>query len=343
MNFLYLFETAIGQGLIWALLAIGVYITFKILDIPDLTVDGSLTTGGAVATILIINGVHPILAMMIAFIAGCLAGGITGSLHLFFGIPAILSGILTQMMLYTINLFIMGGKANLSIPLNTNIVEIFTVSNIWPTIGISAFIVIAFIVILHFFFNTEIGYSLVSVGCNAQMARAQGINVKVYKLLGLMLSNGLVALSGALFAKFQGFIDIGTGRGAIIIGLAAIVIGQGIFCKLPNKLFVQLTGITIGSFIYYFINSIILALDLSTELMKLLAAILIAFVLGVPYWKKKLQERSAGRPPKEKKIREKRPKKEIEIVPDVLEVNAIDNENLAKSEIDKAEGQSNVG
>lgn len=297
MDILYMFESAAAQGLIWALLAIGVYITFKILDIADLTVDGSICTGAVVGAVLMFNGVHPVLAAMIAFIAGCGAGFITGALHVFFGIPAILSGILTQMMLWSINLIILG-TANLSLPPVDN--PIFSATNLLATIGIAIAVIVGFIVLLHFFFNTELGYSLVTVGCNQDMARAQGINVNMNKILGLMLSNGIVALAGCLLAKYQGYADINMGRGAIVTGLAAIVIGQAIFAKLPKKLYIQLTGVTLGAFIFFLINSIIVALGLP-NLLKLFSALIIAVILAVPFWKRKATERRIKKVNKEAK------------------------------------------
>ena len=286
MDILYMLESALAQGLIWSVLAIGLYITFKLLNIADLTVDGSICTGAVVGAVLMINGVHPILACMVAFIAGSLAGFITGALHVFFGIPVILSGILTQMMLWSINLAILG-SANVSIPAIDN--PIFSATNLLATIGISLAVVALWIITLHLFFNTELGYALITVGSNEDMARAQGINVNLNKILGLMISNGLVALCGALLAKYQGYADINMGRGAIIIGLAAIVIGQALFSRLPKKFYLQLIGVTLGSFIFYLINAAIVAAGLP-NLLKLFTALIIAIILAIPYRKSKISK-----------------------------------------------------
>ncbi len=232
---------AIGQGLIWGIMAIGVYVTFRILDIADLTVDGSFCTGGAVCVILTINGVPMYIAILCAFIAGLLAGLVTGLLHTKAGIPAILSGILTQLALYSINLRIMGfGTPNHSrsnLPISVDKYHLWVSSRFVRTLNfnnpifITILFVLGVIVISYCFFGTEIGASLRATGANAQMARAQGINTDITKVLGLMISNALVALSGALFSQFQGFSDVNMERGAIVIGLAAVIIGETMIRK----------------------------------------------------------------------------------------------------------------
>ena len=224
-----------SQGLIWGIMAIGVYITYRILDVADLTVDGSFATGGAVAVILILNGCNLWLAMILAFVAGLLAGAITGLLHTLMGIPAILSGILTQLALYSINLKIMG-KANQSVNVNqTDLlvslrwVKEFAFHNPLITVGV---VLVVLIALLYWFFGTEMGCGIRATGTNLNMSRAQGINTNFNKVLGIMLSNGLVAFSGAFLAQYQGFADVKMGQGAIVIGLAAVIIGEALLGKI---------------------------------------------------------------------------------------------------------------
>ncbi len=289
---------AAAQGLIWGLMAIGVYITFRILDVADLTVDGSLATGGAVCVMLIKAGVDPWLAILAALLAGILAGFVTGILHTCAGIPAILAGILTQLMLYSINLRIMGSAANqavsvtkYSLLLSQRYVHEFSFRN--PILLLTAFLLVI-IAILYWLFGTELGASIRATGTNRHMARAQGINTNKNIVLGLMLSNGLVALSGALLSQYQGFADINMGRGAIVIGLAAVIIGEVLFDKLFKNFALKLLGVVIGAVIYYFVIQIVLQLPFfSTNDLKLFTALVVAVFLAIPYFKKKFAKGKA--------------------------------------------------
>ena len=283
---------AIAQGLIWGIMAIGVYITFRILDVADLTVDGSLATGGAVCVILIRTGLNPWLALVCATLAGMLAGLVTGLFHTRCGIPAILAGILTQLALYSVNLRIMGGKANQAVSvdkydllLSQRYVRELTLDNPLPMLIVFTLAVIA---VLYWFFGTEKGCSLRATGNNPRMARAQGINTNSNIVLGLMLSNGLVALSGALLSQYQGSSDVNMGRGAIVIGLAAVIIGEVIFGKLFTNFGLKLFAVSIGAVIYYIVLQIVLQLGLNTNDLKLITALIVALFLSVPYWKGKM-------------------------------------------------------
>ncbi|HBJ16754.1 MAG TPA: ABC transporter permease [Clostridiales bacterium] len=280
---------AAAQGLAWGVMAIGVYITFRILDVADLTVDGSIATGGAVAVMLIRAGLNPWIALLCAFLSGMLAGFVTGMFHTKCGIPAILSGILTQLALYSINLRIMDSKANQALSvdkypllLSQRYVRELSMNNPLPLLIIFTVAVIA---ILYWFFGTELGSSLRATGANGNMARAQGINTSFTKVLGLMISNGLVALSGALLSQYQGFSDINMGRGAIVIGLAAVIIGEVIFDKIFDGHEKVLLSCVIGAVIYYVVIQIVLQLGLNTNDLKLLTALVVALFLAVPYWK----------------------------------------------------------
>ena len=288
---------AAGQGLIWGIMAIGVYITYRILDVADLTVDGSLATGGAVCVLLTVNGCNIWVALLAAILAGMLAGMITGLLHALCGIPAILSGILTQLALYSINLRIMGWgtdagtKASLAVSVNDypllvsqRYIRELTLDN--PLFLLVLFI-IAVIAVLYWFFGTELGCALRATGSNPNMARAQGINTSFTTVLGLMLSNGLVALSGALLAQYQGSSTIDMGRGAIVIGLAAVIIGEVVFSKLFRNFALKLLACAIGAIIYYVVIQFVLRLGLDTNDLKLLTAMVVALFLALPYWKGK--------------------------------------------------------
>ena len=275
----------VAQGLVWGVMAIGLYITYKILDVADLTVDGSICTGAATCAILITNGVNVYLALLLAFIAGCLAGLVTGLFHTFLGIPPILSGILTQLMLWSINIKIMGGRANLAI--SRNIRVILTQMNPGSAI-IAILIVVAVIIgVLYWFFGTALGAGIRATGNNLNMSRAQGINTDLNKVIGLMISNGIVAISGALLAQFQGFADINMGRGAIVIGLAAIIIGEAIFSRIGQNFALRLTGVAVGGIIYYIVYQIVSLIGLDTDYLKMLSALIVAIFLGVPYLKRK--------------------------------------------------------
>lgn len=280
---------AVAQGLIWGIMAIGVYSTFRILDIADLTVDGSLGTGGAVCIMLMLSGQNVWVSMAGATAAGMAAGLATGILHTFMGIPAILAGILTQLGLYSINLKTMG-KANQAINVDkfdllVSLRFIRKVPFYKNTILIVAIAIIILIAILYWFFGTELGCSLRATGCNDKMARAQGINTDLSRVLGLMISNGLVALSGAMLCQYQGFADINMGRGAIVIGLAAVIIGEAIFGKIFRNFGLKLLGVALGSIIYYLVLQVVIWMGIDTDLLKLLSAAVVAVFLAIPTWK----------------------------------------------------------
>lgn len=289
---------AVAQGLIWGIMAIGVYITYRILDVADLTVDGSLCTGGAVCIMAMLSGQNMWVALLLALIAGLLTGLMTGLLHTFMGIPAILAGILTQLSLYSINLKIMG-KSNQSINVDKfdllvslRWVKDLTLKNPIFVVAVVAAVVIG---ILYWFFGTEIGSSLRATGANQQMARAQGINTKRNVVLGLMISNGLVAFSGALLCQYQGFADVSMGRGAIVIGLAAVIIGEAVFGKIFHNFGLKLMGVCLGSILYYFVITVVITLGFDANLLKLLSAMVVAVFLAVPYWKSQYAAAHAGR------------------------------------------------
>jgi len=276
----------IAQGLIWGVMALGVYLTFRILDFADLSVDGSFATGGAVSIMLILSGVNPELTLLACFAAGCIAGIVTGLLNTKLGIPAILAGILTQISLYSINLNIMG-RANQA--LNVNKVVLHFTSNakfLWRTIGICAVFCAVIIAILYWYLGTEHGSALRATGNNPNMSRAQGINTKSMTVIALALSNGLVAVSGGILSQYQGFADINMGRGAIVVGLAAVIIGEVLRQALLGKytsFAIQLTFIVIGAIIYYLVYVFVLWLKFPANDMKLLTAIVVAAFLAVPY------------------------------------------------------------
>ena len=285
---------AFGQGLIWGIMAVGVYITYRILDIADLTVDGSLATGGAVCAVGISLGLNPWLALLLAVMAGMLSGLVTGLLHTKCGIPAILSGILTQLALYSLNLRIMGigsnSKTLATIALNVNNHDLLLSSRYIRSIGLEnplILLVLGVAVVigaLYWFFGTEMGCSLRATGANTNMARAQGINTNFAKVLALVVSNGLVALSGALLAQYQGSATIDMGRGAIVIGLAAVIIGEVLFSKCFVNFALKLLAAVIGAIIYYVVITLVLRLGLESTDLKLLTALVVAVFLSVPYF-----------------------------------------------------------
>lgn len=284
---------AVSQGLIWGIMAIGVYITYRILDVADLTVDGSFATGGVVAVILILNGWNLWLSMLMAFIAGLLAGAITGLLHTLMGIPAILAGILSQLALYSINLKMLG-KANMAVNVNQTdlLISLRWVKELAfhnPLITVTV-VVALLIAALYWFFGREIGCALRATGANMNMARAQGINTNFNKVIGIMLSNGLVALSGAFLTQYQGFADIKMGQGAIVIGLAAVIIGEAIFGKIFKNFALRLLSVVLGAIIYYIVIQAVITLGFDANLLKLLSASIVAIFLAIPYWKKKHKE-----------------------------------------------------
>ena len=290
---------AVAQGLIWGIMAIGVYITFRILDIADLTVDGTLCTGGAVCIMMMQSGHNVWVSLLVALIAGLLAGMVTGLLHTFMGIPAILAGILTQLGLYSVNLKIMG-KSNQAINVDKFdlLVSLRYIKNVpiyRNTILLVAVIIVVLIAFLYWFFGTELGCSLRATGCNDRMSRAQGINTDFNRVLGLMISNGLVAFSGALLSQYQGFADINMGRGAIVIGLAAVIIGEALFGKIFHNFGFRLLGVALGSIIYYFVLQIVIWLGIDTDLLKLLSAAVVAVFLAIPYWQSKYFSRPVKR------------------------------------------------
>lgn len=297
LNFLTTFGNsvpgAVAQGLIWGVMAIGVYITFRVLDVADLTVDGSFATGGATAVMLIRAGISAPVAVLIALLVGMVTGLITGLFHTKCGIPAILAGILTQLMLFSVNLRIMGGQANVSVSVtkynllvSSRYVHELSLKNpIFPLLLIIAVV----IAILYWFFGTEIGCSLRSTGNNKNMSRAQGINTDKTTILGLMFSNGLVAFAGAFLAQYQGFSDVNMGRGAIVIGLAAVIIGEVIFGKIFRSFWLKLLGVVLGAVIYYLVIQLVLMIPgFSTDDLKLFTALVVGLFLSIPYWKGKV-------------------------------------------------------
>lgn len=287
---------ACAQGLIWGLLALGVYITYKLLDFADLTVDGSMATGGAVAVMLIRAGMNPWLALIFAFLAGMAAGFITGMLHTALGIPGILASILTQISLYSINLNILGSsnqavsvdKYNLVVSLRY--ISDSTASKIRMFTTCILFCVVL-VAILYWYFGTEQGHVIRATGCNRQMARAQGINTDFHTVLALMISNGLVGLSGGLYAQYQGAADVNMGRGAIVIGLAAVIIGDVLFGKMcaGKKIAFAYTLLSViaGAILYYLVLSVVLWLKFPSDDLKLFSAIVVAIFLSIPYLKAK--------------------------------------------------------
>ncbi|MBQ4288348.1 MAG: ABC transporter permease [Clostridia bacterium] len=288
MNIISLLKSlpgSVAQGLLWGVLAIGVYITYKVLDYSDMTVDGSMATGAAVCVMLVTGGMNVYLALVIATLAGMAAGLITGLIHTVLGIPAILSGILTQIGLYSINMRILG-KSNQAISVDKYDL-IVSLRHIPAAIIVGAVFCLAIIAILYWFFGTEVGQSIRATGNNPNMARAQGINTDFNKVLGLMLSNGLVGLAGALYAQYQGSADVNMGRGAIVIGLAAIIMSEVIFGKLFNNFALKLFAVVLGSILYFAIIALVLQLGMSTTDLKLFSAIVVALFLAVPYLKAK--------------------------------------------------------
>lgn len=287
LNWLGALPGAAALGIIWGIMAIGVYVTYKILDIADLTVDGSICTGAAVCAVLVTAGANIWVAMLVAMLAGIFCGLITGFFHTLMGIPAILAGILTQLILWSVNLKIMG-KSNIGLlpqtysPIVTNMRE-----DRVQTLLILAAIIAVVIAALYWFFGTEIGASLRATGCNLSMSRAQGINTDLNKIIGLALSNGIVAFSGALLAQFNGNSDINMGRGAIVVGLAAVIIGEALTSKFAKNFAVRLLGVVLGGIVYYFVYQTVVFFGLDTDLLKMLSAIVVAVFLATPYWKKK--------------------------------------------------------
>lgn len=291
-TFLNAMPGAVAQGLIWGIMAIGVYITYKVLDIADLTVDGSMCTGGAVCAMMMISGHGVTVSLIVAVLAGMLAGLVTGIFHTFMGIPAILAGILTQLSLYSINLKIMG-KANVALSVRNYdvLVSLNYIRNVpfyKNTILVVAIFVVVLIAFLYWYFGTEMGCGVRATGNNLNMARAQGINTNFYKVFGLVISNGIVALSGALLAQYQGFADVNMARGAIVIGLAAVIIGQALFGRLLRGNFaLKLLRVALGGIVYFIVYQTVILAGLDPDLLKMLSAVVVAIFLAVPYWKTK--------------------------------------------------------
>ena len=291
---------AVTQGMLWGIMAIGVYLTFRILNVSDLTVDGSLATGGAVCVMLMRAGCNPWVALLCAVLAGMLAGLITGLLHTRCAIPAILAGILTQLELYSINLRIMGGKANQ--PIGVDKYDLLVSQRYVRDLSLENPILLVILIlavlvgILYWFFGTEYGSALRATGANQNMARAQGIDTKIGITVGLMVSNGLVALSGALLAQYQGAVDVNMGRGAIVIGLAAVIVGEVLFGKVFHNFALKLTAVALGAVVYYLVIQVVLQLGLNTNDLKLLTAAVVALFLAIPYWQSlaKPKKQNAG-------------------------------------------------
>ena len=288
MNIMALFNAlpgSVAQGLIWGVMAIGVCITFKILDFADLTVDGSIATGGAVAVMMMLSGQNVYVALIAATIAGMLAGMVTGLFHVALGIPGILAGILTQLGLYSVNMRIMG-KSNQAISVDKYDL-ILSLRNIPHAILVGAIFCIVLIAVLYWFFGTEMGRGFRATGNNEKMARAQGINTNNMKIIGLMLSNGLVGLAGGLYAQYQGNADVNMGRGAIVIGLAAVIIGGVVFDKVFHNFALRLVGVVGGAILYFVVIAVVLWLGLETTDMKLISSLIVALFLAVPHLKGK--------------------------------------------------------
>ena len=286
MDLLGALPGAVAQGLVWGVTAIGVYITYKILDIADLTVDGTICTGAAVCTMMMLSGQSPWLSILGAIAAGALAGVITGLLHVFLGIPAILAGILTQMTLWSVNLKILG-KANQAISAR-NTTVLLSQMNIPHALIVLAVVGVLTVAVLYLFFGNELGCSIRATGCNQSMSRAQGINTNFTKVTGLAISNAIVALSGALLCQYQGYTDINMGRGAVVIGLAAVVIGEALVRRISPNFAVRLTGVIAGAIVYYVVYQTIIFVGFDTDMLKMFSAIVVAAFLGVPYLKKQL-------------------------------------------------------
>ncbi len=288
LNYLQALPGAFAQGIIWGLMAIGVYITYQVLDIADLTVDGTICTGAAVFTALLICGVNPYLALCCSLLAGVLAGLATGAFHIFLGIPAILSGILTQMILWSVNLKILG-KPNVALSFR-NYPVLLTLSQNGKAVLTGIFFTVGTVAVLYWFFRTELGSAIRATGCNAVMCRAQGINTNTTKILGLALSNGIVALSGGLLCQYQGFTDINMGRGAVVTGLAAVVIGTALVKRISQNFAIRLAGVVIGAVIYYFVYQTVIFMGMDSDLLKMLSALVVAFFWVFPLCKKSFRK-----------------------------------------------------
>ena len=295
MDILKLFNAlpgACAQGLIWGIMAIGVYITYKVLDLADLTVDGTMATGGAVCIMMMINGHSIGVSLLVSVGVGMLAGLVTGFLHTAMGIPAILAGILSQLGLYSVNLRIMDSKSNQAMAFGKydQLVSLRWVRDVpfWQNTNfVVALFVIAIIALLYWFFGRELGCAIRATGCNQNMSRAQGINTNITKVIGLMLSNGIVALSSALYAQYQGFADVNAGRGAIVIGLAAVIIGEVVFGKVSKNFAFKMLSVVLGAIVYWIVYQVVIWAGMNANDMKLISAIVVAVFLAIPYIKGK--------------------------------------------------------
>ncbi len=292
INWLGTLPGAAAQGLVWGIMAIGLYITFKILDVADLTVDGSICTGAAVCAVLLTNGVNIWVAMIAAFVVGMITGLVTGLFHTLLGIPVILAGILTQLMLWSVNLLILGGSNIAISPFKfagktlINADSSAKHAQIYITLGVLLGISAVIVAILYWFFGTEFGMSLRATGNNLEMSRAQGINTSFIKVFGLALSNGIVAFAGSLLAQQQAAANINMGRGAIVIGLAAVIVGEAICSKATTNFAVRLIFVLIGAIIYWFVYQTVVFIGLPSDLLKMLSALVVALFLGIPHLKK---------------------------------------------------------
>lgn len=295
VDFLNALPGAIAQGLIWGIMAIGVYISYKILDIADLTVDGSICTGGCVCAMLILAGVPAWVSILVAFVAGMITGVITGLLQTALGVPSILAGILTQLGLYTVNLLILG-KSMVGV-YSGSYDLLLSVSNIPAAIVTCLAVIAILIVCLWLFFYTEVGLTLKSTGDNPDMSRAQGVNVNRNKVIGLAISNGIVALSGALLAQYKGSANITDGSGAIVTGLAAIFIGLSVSMKIKPNFVVSLIGVVFGGVVYYTIYTVVIVLGVNTDYLKMLSATIVVAFLAVPYLKTTYFKNTKAVPP----------------------------------------------
>ena len=284
MAFLYALPGAVAEGLIWGLMAIGVYISYKILDIADLTVDGSICTGACVCAVLLGLGVPVWICVPVAFVTGALAGVVTGLLHTALGIPSILAGILTQLMLYSVNLVILGGKSLMAIDHRSNALLVHMSNNPMAIVTMIAMVTLT-IIVLWLFFYTEVGLTLKSTGDNPDMSRAQGVDVNRNKVIGLAIANGIVAMAGAMLAQYKGSANINDGRGAIVIALAAIFIGLSVSLRIKPNFVVSLIGVVSGGVVYYIVYNFVILLGLKTDYLKMLSAVIVALFLGVPYLK----------------------------------------------------------
>lgn len=284
MAFLYALPGAVAEGLIWGLMAIGVYISYKILDIADLTVDGSICTGACVCAVLLGLGVPVWICVPVAFVTGALAGVVTGLLHTALGIPSILAGILTQLMLYSVNLVILGGKSLMAIDHRSNALLVHMSNNPMAIVTMVAMVAMT-IIVLWLFFYTEVGLTLKSTGDNPDMSRAQGVDVNRNKVIGLAIANGIVAMAGAMLAQYKGSANINDGRGAIVIALAAIFIGLSVSLRIKPNFVVSLIGVVSGGVVYYIVYNFVILLGLKTDYLKMLSAVIVALFLGIPYLK----------------------------------------------------------